>query len=93
VQVLALAYKSGVPWNETAYANAEFDELLDKALGTPDVEARREIMAKIEQNLRDSGVIIQPFWRSLFRSHREGVHGFEMHQSFEQHLDLAWIES
>jgi peptide/nickel transport system substrate-binding protein len=42
---------------------------------------------------RDSGVIIQPFWRSLFRSHREGVHGFEMHQSFEQHLDLAWIES
>jgi peptide/nickel transport system substrate-binding protein len=50
-------------------------------------------MAKIEQNLRDSGVIIQPFWRSLFRSHREGVHGFEMHPSFEQHLDLAWIES
>ena len=93
VQVLALAYKSGVPWNETAYANAEFDALLDQALGTPDVEARRAIMAKIEQNLRDSGVIIQPFWRSLFRSHREGVHGFEMHQSFEQHLDLVWMDS
>ena len=93
VQVLALAYKSGVPWNETAYANAEFDALLDQALATPDVEKRREIMAKIEKNLRDSGVIVQPFWRSLYRSHREGVHGFEMHQAFEQHLDLAWIES
>lgn len=93
VQVLALAYKSGVPWNETGYSNAEFDSLLDQALATPDPDARREIMAKIEANLRDSGVIIQPFFRSLYRSHREGVHGYEMHQAFEQHLDLAWIES
>jgi peptide/nickel transport system substrate-binding protein len=93
VQVLALAYKGGVPWNETAYADAEFDALLDQALATPDADARREIMAKIEQNLRDSGVIIQPFWRSLFRSYREGVNGFEMHQSFEQQLDLVWLDS
>ena len=93
VQVLALAYKSGVAWNETAYSNAEFDELLDQALATPDPDDRRVIMAKIEANLRDSGVIIQPYWRSLYRSHREGVHGFEMHQAFEQHMDLVWIES
>ena len=51
VQVLALAYKSGAAWNESAYANPEFDTLLDQALATPDVEARRKIMAKIEQNL------------------------------------------
>ena len=50
-------------------------------------------MAKIETNLRDSGVIIQPFWRSVFRSFREGVHGYEMHQSFEPHLDKVWLES
>jgi peptide/nickel transport system substrate-binding protein len=93
VQVLALAYKGGVPWNETAYADAEFDSLLEQALGTPDVDARRAIMAKIEKNLRDSGVIVQPFWRSIFRSHRDGVHGFEMHQAFEQHLDKVWLES
>ena len=93
VQVLALAYKGGVPWNETAYADAEFDSLLEQALGTPDVDARRAIMAKIEKNLRDSGVIIQPFWRSLYRSYREGVHGFEMHQAFEQHMDKVWLES
>ena len=93
VQVLALAYKGGVPWNETAYADAEFDALLDQALATPDADARRVIMAKIQKNLRDSGVIIQPFWRSLFRSYREGVNGFEMHQSFEQHLDKVWLDS
>ena len=36
VQVLALAYKSGGPWNESGYASPEFDALLEKALATPD---------------------------------------------------------
>ncbi|MFQ5567757.1 MAG: ABC transporter substrate-binding protein, partial [Paracoccaceae bacterium] len=93
VQVMALAYKGGVAWNETAYNNAEFDALLEEALSKPDVEERRAVMAKLEKNLRDSGVIIQPYWRSIYRSHREGVHGFEMHQAFEQHLDKVWLES
>lgn len=92
VQVLALAYRSGVPWNETGYANAEFDELLDQALATPNIDARRDIMAKIEKNLRDSGVIIQPYWRSIYRSYRKGIHGFEAHQAYFQHLDLVWID-
>lgn len=93
VQVLALAYKSGVPWNESAYSNAEFDALLDQALSTPDVEARRSIMAKIEKNLRESGVIIQPYWRSIYRSHREGVMGYDAHQALELHGDLIWLDS
>ncbi len=92
VQVLALAYKSGEAWNETGYANEEFDTLITQALATPDVEARREIMAKIETNLRDSGVIIQPYWRSIFRSHREGVMGYEMHQAQFQFADLYWLD-
>ena len=44
--------------NESAYADPEFDALLEKALATPDVEARRAIMADIETRLRESGVII-----------------------------------
>ncbi|MEL6337095.1 MAG: ABC transporter substrate-binding protein [Pseudomonadota bacterium] len=93
IQVMVLAYKSGVPWNETAYENAEFDALVEQALGTPDVEARREIMAKIQTNLRDSGIIIQPYWRKLYRSHQARVKGFGAHQAAEQHLDQVWLES
>lgn len=93
VQVLALAYKSGEAWNETGYSNEEFDMLIEQALGTPDVEARRAIMAKIQKNLQDSGVIIQPFWRSIFRSYREGVNGYEMHQAQFQYADLYWLDS
>ena len=38
--VLALAYRTGVPWNESAYSNKQFDELLSKAEGTLDVDKR-----------------------------------------------------
>ncbi|MBY8978201.1 ABC transporter substrate-binding protein [Rhodobacteraceae bacterium NNCM2] len=91
VQVLALAYKSGQAWNETAFNDPEFDKLLDEALATPDVEKRKAVMEKVETILRDSGVIIQPYWRSIFRSYREGVHGYEMHQAQFQFADLFWL--
>lgn len=93
VQVLALAYKSGAAWNESAFSDKEFDDLLDKALATPDVEERRSMMTRIEQILRDSGVIIQPYWRAVYRSTREGVHGCAQHQALEQHFENAWIEA
>ncbi|MBK0398025.1 ABC transporter substrate-binding protein [Limibaculum sp. M0105] len=92
VQVLNLAYKSGAAWNESAYSSEEFDTLIEQALATPDVEARREIMAKLEENLRNSGVIIQPYWRNVYRAYREGVMGADMHQAFEMHFDLVWLD-
>ncbi|MCB1335271.1 MAG: ABC transporter substrate-binding protein [Roseivivax sp.] len=93
VQVLALAYKSGVAWNESGMANAEFDTLLTQALSIADADARREVMAKIEQIMLDEGVMIQPYWRSLFRHYKPTVHGTEMHPTFEMHHYKWWIES
>ena len=93
VQVLALAYKSGVAWNETAMANEEFDSLLDEALAINDAEARSEVMAKIEQIMLDEGVMIQPYWRSLFRHYKPTVHGTEMHRTFEMHHYKWWVEA
>ena len=82
VQVLNLAYRSGVPWNETAFANAEFDALLDQANGIADADARREVMRQIEEIMQNEGVLIQPYWRSIFRNAAENVHGAEMHPTF-----------
>ena len=93
VQVLALAYRSGVAWNESGYSDPGFDALLDEALATPDAEARRKIMAKIEQNLRNSGIIIQPYWRSVYRTFRKGVNGCEQHQALEQHFETVWLDA
>ncbi|GGE27211.1 diguanylate cyclase [Primorskyibacter flagellatus] len=93
VQVLALAYKSGVAWNESAMANEEFDKLLDEALAINDADKRSEVMAKIEQIMLDDGVMIQPYWRSLFRHYKPTVHGTEMHPTFEMHHYKWWVES
>lgn len=91
VQIYGLAYRSGVPWNETGHANPEFDRLLDQAVATPNVDQRRELMAELESILRESGVIIQPYWRSIFRTYSDKVKGYEMHQAFEQHLESVWL--
>ncbi|HRV63272.1 MAG TPA: ABC transporter substrate-binding protein [Albidovulum sp.] len=85
VQVLALAYKSGVAWNETAFANAEFDTLLDQAMSIADADARREVMAKIEKIMQDEGVLIQPYWRNVYRHFKANVKGADMHPTFEHH--------
>lgn len=85
VQVLALAYRSGEAWNEFGWANPEFDALLDEALSIADADKRRVVMAKIEQLIRDEGVTIQPYWRSLYRHMREGVRGANMHIAYEHH--------
>jgi len=77
--VLALAYRSGVPWNETAYANAEWDDLLTEAESTLDVEKRRAKMEKIEKILQDDAIMVQPFFRSVFTAARDNVKNFEMH--------------
>ena len=66
VQILVLGYRSGEAWNETAYANPEFDKKLAEATAQPDVEKRKLLMKDIEQILQDSGIIIQPYWRSLY---------------------------
>lgn len=92
VQVLNLAYRSGVAWNEAGFANAEFDALLDEANGIPDADERREVMAKLQQIMLDEGVLIQPYWRSLYRNARPNILNAEMHPTFEvryQHYGLA----
>jgi peptide/nickel transport system substrate-binding protein len=85
VQVLAVAYRSGVAWNETAFANPEFDTLLSEALSISDADARREVMAQIQQIMQDEGVLIQPYWRSIYRNFRPGVGGADTHPTFEHH--------
>jgi peptide/nickel transport system substrate-binding protein len=91
VQVLALAYRSGEAWNEAGFANAEFDALLSEAMSIADADKRREVMVKIQAIMQDEGVIIQPYWRSLYRHHVDGVLGAEMHPTFEIHVHkLGW---
>lgn len=85
VQILALAYRSGEAWNEAGMANPEFDTLLAEALSISDAAKRSEVMAKIETIMQDTGVMVQPYWRSIFRHFDAKVKGADMHATFEHH--------
>ncbi|MEL6206397.1 MAG: ABC transporter substrate-binding protein [Pseudomonadota bacterium] len=86
VQVLALAYRSGEAWNETAFANAEFDTALQEALSIADADKRREVSARLQEIMQAEGVVIQPYWRSTYRHNRPGLVGAEQHPTFEIHV-------
>ncbi len=85
VQVWALAYRSGEAWNETGFSNAEFDAILDEALALADADQRREVVAKGEALLQEEAIMIQPYWRALYRHMKDGLVGTDMHVSFEHH--------
>jgi peptide/nickel transport system substrate-binding protein len=92
VQVLGLAYRSGEAWNESAHNNPKFDEALGKALTIADAEKRKVIMEEVETLLQESGVIVQPYWRSVFCHHTPALKGFKMHQTMEEHFHDAWLD-
>lgn len=92
VQVLALAYRTGEAWNETAYSNPDFDAKLSKALSVNDPAKRRELMKDVEQTLQDLGVIIQPFWQKLYCHMNNKVKGYAVHPTFQIELQKVWLE-
>jgi len=79
VMALGLGYRSGVPWNESEYANPVLDRLLTEAEGIIDVDKRRQIMAEIEVLMQEDGPIVQPLWRSELTFMDRRVKGFQMH--------------
>ena len=78
-QVLALAYRSGEAWNESGFANAEFDSLLAEANSIADSDERRKVMSKLQSIMIDEGVTIQPYWRTAIRHYSDRVTGVDKH--------------
>ncbi len=79
VMVLGLAYRTGVPWNESKWSNARFDELLGKAEALLDVDERRKVIEEIEIIMQEEGPIVQPLWRSVSMAMDKKVKGFAAH--------------
>jgi peptide/nickel transport system substrate-binding protein len=92
VMTLALAYRTGAVWNESDFANPEFDSLLTQAEGILEAEKRKAVMAKIEQIMLDDGPIVLPAWAKVFTFMDKKVQGFSMHPTgyiFGNELALA----
>ena len=93
--VLALAYttdKDGVPvpWNETRWVDAEFNQLLRQAERTLDVEARRQVMCQIEDIMQERGPIGIPFWRRVWNITRTEFQNVRAHPTSYDLLYDVW---
>jgi peptide/nickel transport system substrate-binding protein len=84
-QVWGLAYRSGEAWNEMGWSNAEFDALLAEANSIADADKRRAVAGKCQALIAEEGCTIQPYWRSLYRSHSSKV-DIDMHIAYHSHV-------
>lgn len=64
-----------VPWNESKWSDDEFETLLRQAEATLDVNARREIMCKIETIQKERGSICTPFFMNVWSIYDKSIHG------------------
>jgi len=89
--VLSQAYRSGVPWNETGYANPEFDAALAEAEGLLDLEARTAAMEKVESILQGDAVMVQPFFRAVMSAVSDKVQGYQTHPMLFHQFNEVWL--
>ncbi|MCB2145463.1 MAG: ABC transporter substrate-binding protein [Deltaproteobacteria bacterium] len=94
--VPSLAYvgdENGKPvaWNETRWVDKEYSELLTRANGTLDVEARRKIFCKLEKIQQERGSIGNAFWINVWTISRKPVQGVKPHPSLYLKLDDVWM--
>ena len=91
--VLSLAYRTGVPWNESHYSNKEFDAALNEAEVTLDVAARKAKMEKVQKILQNDAVILQSLWRPIYSVASKKVHGYPAHPTQYHQLNKVWVEA
>ncbi len=89
--VLNLAYRGGVPWNESHYNSETFDRLLDDAGGTLDVNARRAKMEPLELLQQEDAMIALPLWRAVFMAATDRVHNIHAHPTSYHQWNKVWL--
>lgn len=93
VMVLSLGYRSGVPWNESAYSNPAFDKALDEAESIVDPAARSKKMAEVERILQEDAVMVQPVWVPKFTVAHKKVMNFKAHPTQYHLFHRVWLNT
>lgn len=89
--VLSLAFRSGVPWNEAHYNNPSFDEALNDAEATFDVNERKAKMEGIQAMLQDDAVMLQPLFRPVYTIVSDKVNGYPAHPTQYHQFNKVWL--
>jgi peptide/nickel transport system substrate-binding protein len=74
---LGLALRSGAAWNESRYADKNFDALLDEATGTVSVDDRRNVYSRLQPYLREHGPFAEPLFIYALAGQTKRVQNFK----------------
>ena len=78
-QMFSTAYQSGVPWNDTAWSNERFDELLIQARAELNQDTRRAMYYEMQEILHNDGGLVAPMFASYVHAITKDVaHGPQM---------------
>ena len=95
--ILSIAHKSDAPWNETAWKNERFDQLLLDGRVELDPSRRKEIYCEIQQLLSDEGGALIPVFINYVEGKLSVVKGWEAHPAFTfiagEFFETAWLDT
>ncbi len=96
-QMLAVAYQSGAPWNESHYGNSKFDELLLSAKAELDEAKRKQLIWECQALLHDDAATCVPAFKNWIDAHNTKVGGHVPYALFDLDggyiIDNAWIKA
>ncbi len=96
-QMLAVAYKSGAPWNETHWNNGKFEKLLSDARSETDEAKRKTYIWDMQAMLREEGGALIPVFKDWLDAHHDNVGGHTPHSGFDMDngyiLDKAFLKA
>ncbi len=72
-QMFSTAYESGVPWNDTAWSNERFDELLVQARAELNSDRRREMYFEMQEILHNDGGLVCPMFASYVSARSKSI--------------------
>ena len=82
-----------VPWNETRWVDKEFSQLLAKASGTLDVEARRKIFCDLEEIQMTRGPIGIAYWMNTWMCPNKRLKNVKAHPNLVFLFNEAWLDA
>jgi peptide/nickel transport system substrate-binding protein len=96
-QMLAVAYKAGAPWNESAWNDATFEKLLADARAETDEAKRKGYIWSMQEILSTRGGAIIPVFRDWVQGVGKNVGGITPHGGFDMCngyvCEKAWLKA
>jgi len=89
--LMGLSLRAGAAWNETRYNDPTFEQLLNEATGTIDIEERRKVYSRLQPHLRENGPFAEPYFIYALSAQTKRIKGFAPTAFRYGEFTRAWL--